>query len=327
MFEHSGFGKLQFEEIPLNRDVVIMDVKWMADFEREWNNTFNGNDADPYLVGYVTYVAARSIGNDWIELSWYPNTFDRFHEIPIFLPKSAFVTCVDVWEYDGKPTVFVQSDWLTDLHERPLAAFAIVDAIGVKELIQTGTLRSEALRTLRDRIDTIADRYPDFAFISFADSLLVKQVWSVGHVHSSITYTYAPELLLPVVSELLKAFKEALGLSAYGIMTQGLNAYSDDVTLHRSAKGNHISLNTLGLPFAQLMAIEEAARRGIRTAAHPAAELYLDSTFFRSLKLKYEFDKNRLTPHTYQSPMTKSLKATYVATSVRELTDNLKSPL
>lgn len=326
MFNHSGFRKIQFEEVPLNRDVVIMDVKWMADFEREWTNTFDGGDADPYLVGYVTYVAARSIGNGWIELSWYPNTFDRFHEVPIFLPKSAFVTCVDVWQYDGKPTAFVQSDWLTDLHERPLAAFAIVDAIGVKQLIRTGALRSEALRTLRDRIDTIADRYPDFAFISFADSLLVKQVWSVGHVHSSIAYTYAPELLLPVVSELLQAFKEVLDLPAYGIMTQGLNAYSDDVTLHRSGKGNHISLNTLGVPFAQLMAIEEAARRSIRSAAHPAAELYLDSTFFRSLKLKYEFDKNRLTPHPYQSPMTKSPKATYVVTSVRELMDNLKSP-
>ncbi|MDB5761828.1 MAG: hypothetical protein JWQ21_823 [Herminiimonas sp.] len=324
MFDHDGFRKIQFEAIPLNQDLIMMDAKWIAEFEREWIKTFNESEADPYLVGYVSHISARSVGNDWIELSWYPNTHDRFHEVPVFLPKSAFVNCVDVWQYDGRPTVFVYSEWLTDLHERPLAAFAIVDAIGVKELLRTGRLRPELLHTLRDRIDMIADRYPDFAFISFADSLLVKQAWSVGHVHSSIGYTYTPELLLPVVSELFQAFEETLNVPAYGILTQGLNAYSDDVNLHCSGKGNHVSLNTLGLPFAQLMAIEDAARHSIRVKAHAPAELYLDSTFFRSLKMKFEFDKNRLPTHAYQSPLTKSPKATYVATSVREIMDNLK---
>lgn len=302
----------------------MMDAQWITAFEREWIKTFNGEEAEPYQVGYVSYVSARSVGNDWIELSWYPNIHDRFHEVPVFLPKSAFVTCVDVWEYDGKPKVFVQSDWLTDLHERPLAAFAIVDAIGVKDLLRTGRLQPELLRSLRDRIDAVAEQYPDFAFISFADSLLVKQVWSVGHVHSSIKYTYSPELLLPVVSELIQAFKEALGLSAYGIMTQGLNAYSDDISLYRSAQGNHVSLNTLGLPFAHLMAIEVAARHAIKKGIHAPAELYLDSTFFRSLKMRFEFEKNRLETYPYLSPITKSPKATYVATSVGEIIGNLK---
>lgn len=324
MLKHANFQLVPFEEVPLNRDIVVMDEKWIPDYEREWLRAFDGDrDADTN-VGYVSYVAARSVGDEWLELSWYPNTYDRFHEVPIFLPKSAFVACVDLWRYDDKPRVFVQSDWLTDIHERPLAAFAIVDAIGVKRLLQTANLSGDALRSLRDRIDEIASRYPEFAFISFADSLLVKQVWSVGHVGSTIKYTYSPEALLPVVAELRRAFKESLGVPAYAIMTQGVNAYADDIALHTSVSGNHVSLNALGLPFAQLMAIESAARQAIRSKAHEPAELYLDAMFFRSLKFNRRFEKNRVATYAYQSPMTKSSSAAYVATMAREIMDNIE---
>ncbi|MDE2259872.1 MAG: hypothetical protein KGK17_06070 [Betaproteobacteria bacterium] len=323
MFDHQDFKLIQFDEIPLDQDLFVRDVVCMPGYEGEWIKCFNGEDGDPYGMGYVSYVAARSIGNDWVELSWYPNINDRFHEVPVFLPKSAFVACVEVWKFDGKPTIFVKSEWLTELYERPLTAFAVIDGIGIKDLLRTGKLQSQLLRNLRDRIDEIADRHPDFAFISFADSLMVKQLWSVGHVHSTIKYTYSPETLFPVVSELMSVFEETLGVSAYAIMTQGLNAYADDTNLHRSVNGNHVSLNALGLPFAQLMAIDEAARMAIKSNTHDPAELYLDSMFFRSLKMKSEFDKNQLGTHVYRSPMTKS-DAKYVATSVKEVMDNIE---
>ena len=205
-----------------------------------------------------------------------------------------------------------------------MAAFAIVDAIGVKDLLRAGKLSSESLRHLRDRIDDIADFHADFAFISFADSLLVKQVWSVGHIDSDIKYTYSPEALLPVVSELRDAFMGTLGVLTYAVMTQGINAYEGGTSLHTSTNGNHVSLDTLGLPFAQLMSIEEAARKAIRSKVHPPAELYLDATFFRSLRMKHEFDKKKLPVYQYQSPMTKSFNSGYVATSLDEILSNLK---
>jgi hypothetical protein len=166
-----------------------------------------------------------------------PNIFDRFHETSVFLPKTEFVDCIGSWRYDEDPHIFVRTEWITELHERPLAAFAIVDAIGVKDLLRSGKLSSDSLRQLRDRIDDIADRHAGFAFISFADSVLIKQIWSVGHVDSGIKYTYSPEALLPVVSELRNAFLETLGVSTYTVMTQGINAYDVETSLHTADSG------------------------------------------------------------------------------------------
>jgi len=322
MFDNEHFHQLSFEEVPLDRDLILMDEKWMNTYEQEWLKHFDNLDSDLY-PGFVSYIAARSVGDNWLELSWYPNTYDRFHEIPVFLPKSEFIACVDIFEYDEKPHVFVRSAWLEALHVRPLTAFALVDAIGIKDMLRASELTDKMLRQLRDQVDFIAAHHLDFAFISFADGLLVKQVWSMGHAESDIKYTYSPESLFPVVEELLNAFKGALGKGAYAIMTQGTNAYTDDAALHQSLSGNHVSLNTLGLPFSQAMAIDEAARSAIRAGRHEAAELYLERTFFRSLRLQ-DFDKKSLPLHAYRSPITKSFKSNYVATSVRDIMLHLK---
>lgn len=323
MLDHPDFEQFSFDDIPLDRDLILMGEQWMHTYEQEWLKYFQGEKADLH-PGYVSCVAARSVNHDWLELSWYPNTFDRFHEVSVFLPKLAFIACVGSWRHDEKPHIFVREEWLTELHERPLAAFSIIDAIGVKDLLRKGELSSQSLHRLRDEIDEIADRHENFAFISFADSLLVKQVWSMGHVGSEIKYTYSPEALFPVISELRDAFRKALGVSVYAAMTQGVNAYGEGASLHTSIKGNHVSLDTLGLPFAQLMSIEEAARQAIRSKQHLPAELYLDVTFFRSLRLKHEFDKKQLPIYPYKSPMTKSFNSRYVATSIEEILLNLE---
>jgi hypothetical protein len=86
-----------------------MEEKWIADYEREWIRVFDGEaSADPYTVGFVTRVAARSIGEGWMELSWYVNINDRFHEVPLFLPEDQIVACVDIQAYDEKPHIFVR---------------------------------------------------------------------------------------------------------------------------------------------------------------------------------------------------------------------------
>ena len=110
------------------------------------------------------------------------------------------------------------------IHEKPLATFALVDAAGVKALLQRVQLPTASLQALRTRIDAIAEKYPQLAFVSFADSLPVKQVWFVGHVGSSIRYTCSPGALLPAISELQRAIADVLGLDAYTVVTQGMNA-------------------------------------------------------------------------------------------------------
>ena len=85
----------------------------------------------------------------------------------------------------------------------------LIDAIGVKAALSNGTLTRLKLVALRDKIDEISARYPDVAFVSFADSLLLKSNWVVGHRGSEITYTYEPETivrLLPDVMLLIAIF-------------------------------------------------------------------------------------------------------------------------
>jgi hypothetical protein len=324
MFTHPKFRTSPIADIRsrLNEDLIVMDEIWMADYEREWVQLFDGNQADPYVVGYVTRVSARSAGDGWVELSWYVNINDRFHEVPLFLPEDCIVACVEVPSYGEDLHIFVRSAWLTDIHEKPLATFALVDAAGVKALLQRGQLPTASLQALRTRIDAIAEKYPQLAFVSFADSLLVKQVWFVGHVGSSIRYTYSPEALLPAISELQGAINDVLGLDAYTVVTQGMNAYDDQAPLHVSARRNHISLNSLGVPFAQLMAIESAARNAVHESTHLRSELYMDALLLRSLKLNDPFRRS-LPLWPYRSPMTGAPGATYVATSLQAILDNL----
>ena len=87
----------------------------------------------------------------------------------------------------------VKGDWLNHLHLRSYTIFAgLIDAVGVKAAIRSNVLTRNRLVRLRDRIDDMARRYSDVWFISFADSLLLKSNWTVGHFESSVKYTYRP---------------------------------------------------------------------------------------------------------------------------------------
>lgn len=73
MFEHEKFDKYAFENVPLNRDIYLMDEKWMSKYEASLLEVFAGNGADYEPVGYISYACARKIVPEGIELSWYPN--------------------------------------------------------------------------------------------------------------------------------------------------------------------------------------------------------------------------------------------------------------
>jgi hypothetical protein len=94
VFNHRNIQTYRFEDIPLDRDLSLMDLKWMDEYEAALVASVSETGDSAYTVGYYSHAAARAIGTDFIDLSWYPNTFDRFHEVSITLPRSAFVTCV-----------------------------------------------------------------------------------------------------------------------------------------------------------------------------------------------------------------------------------------
>lgn len=321
MFEHSEIEKYRIEEVPLDRDIYLMDEKWMADYELALLKGLAGGDWDN--IGYVSYAAVRGVTAQGLEISWYPNIIDRFHEMRIHLPLSSFIACVGCSNYDEKPRIFVTSAWLSDIHLRTNSVFAMVDAIGVKKALSAGAISTSQLDDLRGRIDEIAAHHPDIAFVSFADSLLLKTNWSVGQWDSPVEYTYEPERVIHVLPAIASAYRAALSLPIYAVVTQGRNEFYRDELMHVSHSGNHISLNSLGLPFAQLQAIEHAARSAIRAGDHGPSELYMDDQFFRSLKLRYGFDKRKEPVHPYLAPMADH-PCKYVLSSFRRIIDNLQ---
>jgi hypothetical protein len=253
MFDHPLFRTYTFEDVPLDRDVYLMDERWLGQYEASLVAMFNGGKYEN--IGYISYAAIRHVNELSLELSWYPIVHDRFHEVTVRLPRDQFITCVDCWQYDEKPHIFVKSAWLSNLHLRQYSAFALIDAIGVKNAITRHELSKEKLVELRNRIDLLAVNNPGVSFVSFADSLLLKSNWSVGTFDSSVEYTYEPEALVKLFPQILVIYEEVLGLRIYAALTQGLNEYYDQSLIHVSQSANHVCLNSIGLPFAQLMAI------------------------------------------------------------------------
>lgn len=322
LFTHSYFDVYRWEEVPLNRDCYLMEDSYLEEYEKYSLDLFeSSHDRDP--VGYVSYVAVRKIDESSLQLSWYANVSTRFHELTIRLPRDAFIACVGCGRYDDKPHIFVKSDWLLALHEKAFSAFALVDAIGVKNALRNHSLSRDTLFQLRDRIDRLAARFDSVAFVSFADSLLLKSNWSVGHFRSSVKYTYDPDVLLLVIRQLRRIYREVTGLKIYAILTQGANEYAADSLLHISASGHHVSLNSLGIPFAELTAIDHAVSLNIKAGLHAPAELYIDEKFLHSLRFDFSFDRDALPRSLYRARMM-STDGRYYLTSIERSLRNLR---
>lgn len=301
MFEHEYFDRIQFENIPLNRDCYLMDECYIPEYEASLLEVFEDKGGDP--IGEIGFIAPRRINQNTLDLSWYPNIYSRFHELAISLPKDQFVACVGCERYDEKPHIFVNSKWLEQLYLKSYSVFCIVDAIGVKAALENGTLSRSKLILLREAIDRLADRHPDVFFLSFADNLLIKRNWTVGHFRSDVPYTYDPEAIVRIVKDIQAVYQEKLGLDVYAILAQGANEYYEDSLIHTSAGQNHVSLNSLGIPFAQLTAINASVRTAIREQTHGRFELYLDQHFYNSLNFRKGFDKQAQRRYNYPAPM------------------------
>lgn len=299
-----------------------MDDKYIKEYEEELLALFAGNKiGDP--VGYISYAAARTINENSVELSWYANAHTRFHEVVISLPKDQFVACIGSSSIDERPHIFVKSSWLANLHLRYFSVFGLIDAIGVKVALEQGLVTRDRLIKLRDQIDIISKKHPDFSFITFGDSVLIKSNWSVGYFVTGQKYTYNPETLVSLIKEFRTIYKDILDLNIYAILTQGINEYYDDPLLHISPSNNHISLNSLGIPFSQLLSIDTHARKAVRDNLHGPAELYMDKSFYFSLNFKHGFDKHSCEHNTYQDKMSRE-PAKYFISSLADVLDNLK---
>lgn len=316
MFNHEWIEAYAFEDIPLDRDICLMEERWLTEYEAALM-AFLRKETKEFNVGEVAFVAARRLAGDIMHLSWYPNIYDRHHEVRVRLPRSAFVAAISSLQIDEKPRVFVKNNWLQDLYTRSYSIFTMIDAIGVKSALFGGQITEAKLLELQRGVDAVAAIDPEMIFVSFADSLLIKINW-LPMVKSD--QVYAPEKLPVLLEDIQALFRCVLSLDTYAVIAQGSNEYRDLV--HRSVSGNHLSLNSLGLPFAQITAIDQAARQAIKAGRHVPAEVYMDEDFFRSLRLRYGFAKADLVRAPYTAPLSAGF-AHYVMSSRKVLIENL----
>jgi hypothetical protein len=303
LFRNDHIEKFEFEAIPLGRQCLLMSENFMEEFSNALEKMLGGGGGNPYEVGFVSKAVVRKRHKSSLALSWYPNTYTRFHEVSIDLPKEKIKVAVECGSYDIDPYIFVDHEWLEQLHLRQYSVFALVDAIGVKNAIRDNQLSQEKLLLLRDRLDHLAELHKEISFVSLADTLILKSNWVVGYYAKGIKCSYQPETFFYVVKELEAIYKEVLGLEIYAILTQGSNEYYAEQSLHISKAQNHICLNSLGVPFAELLAIDNAVKKAIKGGIHPPMQLYMDEQFYHSVHFKYEFKKNDKPKSTYAAIM------------------------
>ncbi len=322
MFEHNDIEKYSFSNIPIGEECLLISEIYIEEFSNALIKQLDHSLGNPYEVGYCCTVVVRNINSNSIDLSWYPDTHTRFHEVSISIPKDKFKVCVESCKHGIKPYIFIDHNWLELLYTREYSVFALVDAIGVKDAIRDNLLTKEKLLYLRDEIDSLATEHLDISFISFADSLILKSNWSVGYYRNSIKCSYKPESLLLVIQKIQDIYNNVLGLSVYSVLTQGSNEYYEEPLLHISNTKNHICLNSLGIPFAELLAIENAAKIALKSKVHSPAEIYMDEQYYHSLNFRIEFQKNKKPKNSYKAIM-KTGTSNYFYSSLKILLDNL----
>ncbi|MFA4837691.1 MAG: hypothetical protein WC749_16700 [Dehalococcoidia bacterium] len=303
-----------------------MDEKYIGEYEKSLLASFD--DEEYEFVYNISPISVRQRNDDAMELSWYANMCDRFHEIAISLPKSAFTRCVECWTYGEKPIVFVKSAWLRSIYSRHYSLFCLVDAIGVKQALQAGTLTRQMLVSLRNALDTMAKDFPEVLFVSMADNTILKSNWTFGRSYGGKAFThnleatYKPEIFIRAVQKVRSIYQDELGLNSYAILTQGSNEYYEDGLLHISETKNHICLNSLGAPFAELLSIDNSVRSSIKEGIHPPAELYMDEDFYHSLSLSLDF-KESVSKNKYWANM-KHAHSSYYYAQCQDILDNIK---
>jgi hypothetical protein len=77
------------------------------------------------------------------------------------------------------------------------------------------------------------------------------------------------------------------------------------------------------VPFAELLAIESAAKNAIKSGIHSPMQLYIDEQFYHSLQFKFEFKKNDKPQNAYSAIM-KSQEPNYFYSSCDELIKHLQ---
>ncbi len=326
MFDHEDLYSHRFDSVPKGIQCRLMTDQFLSEFESTLLNMVTTEDEQShaiYEIGYGSNLVVNEITDHTLDVSWYADAMERFHEVTISIPRDSFIACVECPKFSLIPYIFVSDDWHENLLTREYSIFCLIDAVGFKEKIKNGSLSRELLISLRDELDTLAAEYPNFSFVSFADSLILKTYWKPGYFVINQPPTYRPESMFKVIEKIRQIYKNVIDLDIYAVLTQGSNEYYGDNLLHISKTKNHVSMNSLGVPFAELLAIETTAKKSIKSHAHPPSELYIDGQYFNSIKFNYKAKGGASSVHEY-TPIMKGDVSNYYCASLDSIMSALE---
>lgn len=311
-----------WDDIPVGEELRLMPDKFQSDYVDALESINKLGAGSPYEIGYGTIIVVHAVNPEYLECTYFFDTLYRYHRATVDLPRSGFKAGFGSLDNGIASALFYD----TVLHEkiavRPNTIYAEIDVANATTPLRSGRFGGTLMVELRDTLDEIAEKYPQVVFFSYADGVILKGNWDAGYYSLGISPSYGPEEFMGVVFEASSVFERVLGLKAYSVLTQGANSYEDRENVHISGSGNHICLNSLGLPFANLSGIEHAARQNIREGIHLPAELYIDEDLLHSLQLDHAF-KQKKPKYEYPSKM-RTNRSYYIPMSRTEYQSNIK---
>ena len=321
--------RLPFEDVPLGRDVFLIGSREIEELKAQWERFLGelprGGAKHPNESLHYRLCALKTRGIESCEMSLAVSMYWRWHSVVRTLPRQAFNECVDFWGYSNGVYLIVDQDWFQEIDRLRLDLYALLDAIGMRDLLaRQGKIESNQLTTLKRELDLLSESKPEYAFLTFADNVLIKRKCTT---HTpEYDSEYQPERFLRVVSDVRSCLHNALGLDSYAIVSQGIDQFTDDSSYSVSPSGNHIFFGCLGIPFVELFDIDTSARKAIRAHLHKPQSLYLGRSLFLSLMFKDSSVRDRLQGelHPYESKVSSRDESAYLPIDEREILSLLK---
>jgi len=287
IFNHPGFTKINFDDISVDEELLLVSDKLMLKLEKVWINFFEKTVTGdvPYKKTISSEARCFSRTEDLLHIEIKINGMTRFHSVQQVIKREDFVACVEMRETGDGPFLFLKDEWISNISCLNFCIFGCFDAIGMKDYLEkNGKIDINLILLLERKIDAIAKDFSDFEFLSFSDSVMIvsryqSRPWG---------YRYLPELTIKIFEKINAAFNETLGLNINGILAQGENQY---ITAKRfKKKKNHLSLRVLGSAFKSIFDIENAYKGNVKKGVHDYADLYIEQSLFHSMH--WRFDKS-----------------------------------
>lgn len=231
----------------------------------------------------------------------------RVLSVPIYLPRKYFLKCVTCIKVDDcRERIFVEDPWLQEITKNTYSLFCLIDIVDIKKKLVDNTLATEKLSEWKLKINNLAEKNPEFLFISFSDNILIQ--FNFSFIKKNNLESNLP-LLLQIIKDVQQVCIETLKLDIYAILSYGANVLASSGQLPFSK--NYISLNILGDSFSRLFSIDGAVRLSIKNNKHELGQCYIDSflhNYLHGSNQGISFDYN----HTFSSAKEEYYLATFL---------------